>query len=363
MSSLITLLLVALGGISVPAVAIIFLLFYPEKIEIWSSLLWKAISNIKQFAGFAHKRYVKHDLQGRINEFTKGLSKKAPYLASKQVQVQWTEAEDTSRDSFLRDGKVIVRLRRDDPTETNFVHATYLLVSANLLHKLKKYISPSQSQAVDLKVTTDLLRLEKPSTVDLFLEEYLHPKTIKAGAKIPQLLETFDKMDESGLFYQILLQELEFLGSKVFLSAKHKNTKIIVEVQQATEFLKRIAERKVGEDVPLDFKGEYCCFGVVIMGKKANITSSGDAYITYIRKALIPKGIDTLYIVGVQENKPVIDNVCMALEETFERHRSYGGEVTLVYEEDGEESRRLRRQYLVILRKKGIGPFQRTNQN
>ena len=57
-------------------------------------------------------------------------------------------------------------------------------------------------------------------------------------------------MDESGLFYEILLQELAFLGNKVFLGPKHKNSKIIVEVTKAIDFLERVAVRTVGEEVP-----------------------------------------------------------------------------------------------------------------
>lgn len=358
MVTLITVIL-AIFGISVPAAVFIFLLFFPEKIEIWSSLLWKAASNVKRFTTFAHKRYVKHDLQGRVNEFTRGLSKEAPYLTSKRVKLQWTEPPDVSRTGFLQDGQVIVRLRRDDPQETNFVHAAYMVVSTSLLYKLKRYISPSQKQAVDLKVTTDLLRAEKPSTVGLFLEEYLHPKTTKPGSKISELLRVFETIDEGGLFYQILLQELEFLGDKVFLGTKHKNQKIVVEVTKAIEFLETVATRNIGEEVPLYFDGDYCCFAMVIMGKRAKMTPSGEAYTNYIRNHLIPKDIETLYIVGTSENKSVIDNVCETVEGTFERHRTHKSKITLRYKIEEEESRQQREQYLAILRRKGVGVFRK----
>lgn len=359
MASLITVIL-SLVGISSPVIVIVYLLFFPEKIEIWSSLLWKAASSVKYFATFAHKRYVKHDLQGRVNKFTRDLSEEAPYLADKQVRVQWTEAPDVNRKGFLRDGQVIVRLRRDDPQEANFVHAAYLVVSTSLLYKLKKYISPSQGQAVNLKVTADLLRAEKPSTVGMFLEEYLHPNTTKPGSKITRLLDTFETIDEGGLFYQILLQELEFLGDKVFLGPKHKNNRIVVEVTKAIQFLERVATRNVGEEVELRFDGDYCCFAIVIMGKKAKMTPSGETYTNYIHKNLVPKEIENLYIVGTSENKSVIDNVCEAVGETFEKHRTYSSKITLKYKDEEEgERREQREQYLVILRRKGVGVFRR----
>jgi hypothetical protein len=355
-STLITLLLV-LGGFSIPFAILAYLLFFPEKIEIWSSLIWKAISHIKAFATIGRKRYVKHDLQGRLNRFTRGLSDEAPYLTAKRVQVQWTEAQDVTRKGFLQEGKVIVRLRRDDPTEANFVHATYLFVSISLLHRLKRYVSPSQKQAVDLKVTTDYLRAEKPRAVGLFLDEYLHPKTSKAGAKIPELLASFEKIDEGGLFYQVLLQELEFLGDKVFLGAKHRNTKVIVEVTKAIEFLERVARRTIGEEVPLYFDGTYCCFAIMIAGKRLKMTPSGEVYVKHIEKNLIPKDIETLYILGMWENRNIIDNVCAAVEDTFERYRTHRSKVTLTYKDGDQERRESREQYLTILRRRGIDVF------
>jgi hypothetical protein len=165
-------------------------------------------------------------------------------------------------------------------------------------------------------VTADLLKKEKQSTVGLFVEEYLHPRTKKVGSKLVELLESFEKIDEGGLFYQVLLQELEFLGDKVFLGMRRRNQKIIEEVWKAVGFLERGAVRKVGEEVPLYFNGEYCCFAIIIVGTKFKMTPSGEVYVKHIRKNLLPKGIETLYVLGVQENKGVLDNVCAAISDT-----------------------------------------------
>jgi hypothetical protein len=85
-----------LGGVSVGGVIIICLLLHPEKIEIWSSLLWRLLNNLGTVFKFAHKRYVKYDMQGRVNGFARGLSKDAPYLASKRVRVEWVGGDVTS---------------------------------------------------------------------------------------------------------------------------------------------------------------------------------------------------------------------------------------------------------------------------
>jgi hypothetical protein len=193
------------------------------------------------------------------------------------------------------------------------------------------------------------------------LDEYLHPKTQKPGSKISQLLATFEKLDEAALFYQILLQELEFLGDKVFLGTKHKNAKIIAEVTKAIEFLERLATRNTGEDIPLDFNGEYCCFAMMIAGKKPKMTASGEVYVNRIRKHLMPNDIDTIYLVGEWPNKDIIDNVCTAVEDTFEKYKTHRSKVTLTRKEGDEERYEQREHYLAILRKKGVSVFRHSD--
>jgi len=58
-----------LFGLPPVLVLVIILLFFPEKIEKWSALLWKLMSFMGGLFRFARKRYIKHDLQGRVNDF------------------------------------------------------------------------------------------------------------------------------------------------------------------------------------------------------------------------------------------------------------------------------------------------------
>lgn len=49
----------------------VLLVMNPEKVERWAALLNKGLSKLGWIFKSAHKRYVKHDLQARINSFTK----------------------------------------------------------------------------------------------------------------------------------------------------------------------------------------------------------------------------------------------------------------------------------------------------
>ena len=120
-------------------------------------------------------QYVKYDLQGRINDFTKRVSRTAPYFENTRIVVEWTETQQNKR-VFLDNDRVILRLRREDPDDLNFVHGAYWAVATCLLPKVKRYISPSQRKALDLFVTSKIIEQEKFHVIEHFLEHYLHPE-------------------------------------------------------------------------------------------------------------------------------------------------------------------------------------------
>ncbi len=339
-----------LSGASIGSVLLVYLLLHPEKIEIWSSLLWRLLSSLGSVFKFAHKKYVKYDIQGRVNRFAKELSKNAPYLAEERVRVEWVRS-NISRESFLQDGRVILRLRRDDPDDMNFAHGAYLFVSTSLLFELKRYISQSQRQAIDLYVTTKLIEQEKPSVVGHFLDQYLHPELYDTESKTARYFDTYARIDDGGLFYPVFLQELDFLGDKVF--GERRDDEIIREVNWLIDFLKQIATRTIGEEGNLDFKQEYCSFAVVIVGKPAKLTPSGDVYVDYIKKHLVPSGFETIYVLSLWENRGVIDSICEALIDSYEKCRTLKQKAVLRYGDQAVD----RQQFLAVLRRKGIEIF------
>ena len=224
------------------AIIALFILFNPEKVEKWSALLWKLLAGLGGVFRKAHKRYVKHDLQGRVNDFVNSLRKQVPGVGPTKLRVEWVDPS-VARKSFIEKNEVVLRLCRDDPADHNFVHGAYLFVSGTLLRKPKRYLSPSQKEGIDLFVCTKLLEQEKPSILEVFLDEYLHPKTDDAKSKVALYVDDFALLDRGGLFFPVFLQELEYLGDKVF--GRRRDDVIVTEVNGLISFLKPIAMRKV----------------------------------------------------------------------------------------------------------------------
>jgi hypothetical protein len=347
MDALIGLLLTALGGTSVIVVLVLLLVLNPEKVEIWSSIVLSWLGGLFKGLRRARKQAVKLGLQGRINHFSKSLANDAPYLSHQQVAIEWVDSS-TSRKAFLEDGKAILRLRAEDRDETNFVHGAYMIVSTSLLSKVRKFIAPTQREAVNLYVTTKLFQEEKQHVVELFLDEYLHPE-LDQNKKIAAWYDTFSRLDQAGYFFPVMLQELHFLGNKVF--GGPIRAEVAEEITHLIRHLVKVADRTLGREADLTFEGDYCRSAILIIGKPHNVEAGGNVWVNYVNQKIRPKNIETLYIMAPSRNRDVVDTVCRALGENYETYRSRTAQVKLKRADGTLVSID---QYFVIMRMKGV---------
>ncbi|MCJ7483489.1 MAG: hypothetical protein MUO31_11040 [Thermodesulfovibrionales bacterium] len=334
-------------GLPPIVVVVLLLLFFPEKIEKSSALLWKCIGKLGGFFRSARKRYIKHDLQGRINDYVKRLRSKVPGSFKDIIQLEWVDAK-MERSSLLEDGRIILRLRSNDPEDHNFVHASYLYVSKCLLLKTKRYLSFPQREALDIFVTSKLLREEKDAVVGFFLDEYLHPKTSDPKSKTALLIDDFGIIDRAGFFFPLLVQELEYLGDKVF--GRRREDLIVKEVNDLVIFLRPVSQRTIGDEGDLNFNGSYTRFGIVIVGKRLKLLTSLVPFITYIRKNLVENDVDTIYLLGQKENRLKIDKICEEFTSKYFCARSMVITRPLRFRDHTEHVL----QYMAVLRRKEV---------
>lgn len=313
--------LLILAASSPVTVLLIILLLYPEKIEKLSALIWKCIYRLKLLGTYARKTYIKHDLQSHVNDFVRRTTKDVPGLHAKGVRIEWEKPGDTTRESFLRDGEVIIRLSHKKSEAENVATALYWFVSKSLLPRAKRYISPSQGQATDLFVMTKLLQQQKPDVVDCFLETYLHPGLREKKGKPLELYDKFEQIDRVGLFFPVFLREVDHLGQKVF--GKPLKDQIIIEINDLINHLTKFSQRVVGEEMDLNFQKNYCKFGLMIVGKSVVVTASVTPYVSYIRDHVVPSNIETLYMIGHLDNVEAIRRVAAEVRDSFDEIASH----------------------------------------
>lgn len=298
-----------LGGFSI---FLLIVFFFPEKVQIWASIFWKLA---KLFYKGAEKKYIAYDIQGRINEFNKKIKKNVNNYEPIGIKIQWIQKGSVT--SFLQDNTLLVRIRKSENQARNFVVATMAFLSQVMLKKAKRYVSPTQKESVDLFVARKLFEEEKPELVDFFVSKFLIPRT-DISAKIAGYIDKYSIIDKAGLFFPLFIQELIFLGNKVF--GQKKESVIIHEVNGLIDFLKKYSERDVGDEcLSSRFNGRYCHFGVMIIAKSIKVDYGDPApYIKYLGK-LIKVGIENIYIIGPFRDKTVnfIRNVCKIAKEKY----------------------------------------------
>ncbi len=300
------------GSIGTAGIIAFIIFYFPEKAEKWWALFLKVLVRLGVGVHGLHKRYVQHEFQGSVNDFVRIHCNKVPGVENKRVRMEFIDAESASKEAILQGNSVVIRIRKNDPEDKNFVHAVALYVEKCLLFKAKKYISAPQGKATDLLVIKKLLEEQKPTVVGYFVDDYLHP-ILERKSRTAEIFEDLATLDNHGLFMPVYLREVNFLGQMVFGGPKHPE--MHEDVDRLIGFLRSLVLREVGSDeLETHLDGSYCRFGVVIVGKYVKVAKEGvSPYVKHIRSRLIPKGVNTIYLLAPEANRAVVQRTAAEL--------------------------------------------------
>jgi hypothetical protein len=91
-----------------------YVLTHPEKVEKWHSILARAAS---YFSEKAEKATVSTDIQAEINSFAKEMNNETLGAMPYGIKIEWTK--ETTRETVLRSGEVIVRMKHHSDQARN----------------------------------------------------------------------------------------------------------------------------------------------------------------------------------------------------------------------------------------------------
>ena len=301
-------LLKLLGGFSVGGVTVgicaVQLVKHPELVEKWQAIIYGWLSHLH--SGYKYIS-VKKDIQSRLNSFVNELSKDLGAPQTK-VRVRWT-ANDEQEEVQIEDDGVIIVLRDRGYKNKNFVHAAYFYTSTTLLAHTKRHLSDKQGKSLDLYTTKKVIENQNRNALELFMRDYFQP--LLEDEKIRRLVNKFVKIDKSGMYTHVLLQELSYLGTKSFLNKKDRA--IMEEVNQLVDFLYTRAQREVGDTSKSEeFIGKYSRHSIKIVSTRA-VRETGKHHIPAKRilKAF-EAGIENVYVLGPLKDggKEFIESAC-----------------------------------------------------
>lgn len=281
--------------------AIAYILKEPDKCEKALRLVTKVL---RYFSKKAELYYVKYDIQSKLNGFIKTTKKDVPNLSVTDIRLEWID-ENMTQEQFLKSGQMVLRMHNSRNPNRNIMNATLAFVSYSLLIKAKYYLSKYQKTAIDLFASHKILSKENPAAVGELIDCYL--RKAMDNHKVNLLYTQFTHIDEAGLFFPIYVNELNFLGEKIFGTAVKKD-KIYDEVNNLAAFLNNYSNRKLSQETTNEFTGNHCRFAIRIVGKKYKVDTEGSkVYVNNILK--IHKNVETIYLLGDSKNKEFINQV------------------------------------------------------
>jgi len=155
----------------------------PEKLDEWLAkidrfLLWLGFKRAKQF--------ITRDVRTKIKQASKKINKEAEGLITKDVEIIWVNQDNI--ESFLRQGKVIIRMRHYQNQDKNIVNATTHYVLRGVLHTAKIYLPEKIQKAVNLALTKKILAEEQEvgTSTDYFFANILNP-SLKSDKELEKI--------------------------------------------------------------------------------------------------------------------------------------------------------------------------------
>ena len=345
------------SGYSTSFYVIIFLLatyiYFLRKPNQWLIFASKIYTFLSIFKKNFSKKVVSLDIEGRVNSFTDILKNEIPNNEFPKVKIEWIDENEKS-DSFIQKGKLVIRMHQHYNQNKNLVAASMVFISNSILKKAKIYLAKYQKESIDLFIGKKLFEKIKPNVLeDQFFEDFLIKEL--DDSKINDLIKKYNLIDKFGLFYPILIQELNFLGTKCFENLSNNKQMIINEANSLINFLNEFSNRIAGEVTRNIFEGNFCrCSITIISTIEARELGQKQKYIKYL-ETLINKKIEYIYILGPTniDNKKFVNNICEIIIEKYNyekyMNKIFKGEILIK-----PNTRKKVETYLVVLRSKEI---------
>ena len=274
-------------------VLLIYLYKHPEEFDSW---LTKIDRFLLKFWSGREKQFIQKEIRSRINLASKKINKEAEGLITKGVDIVWVNQENI--ESFLRKGKVIVRMQHYENHDKNIVNAATHYVTKGVLHTAKIYLSDEMQKALNLALTKKILCEEQDNgtSTDYFFANVLRP-ALNADAGLNKTYDVIEKMERKGLFTRILLREIRLMGKRLYPSAP--TNREFQETKNFFNFLEPFASLESGDDIrDWEFVRDDIKMGILFVAQKGKLEHEG--YAPYIKRITgkINRGAQNIYLFG-----------------------------------------------------------------
>lgn len=271
-------------------ILLVYLIKNPEKVEKWGSIIAKSLSFISLKL---EKIAVAKDIQADINGFLRSVNpQKRENILPYKVRVEWVES--TTREAFIKKGEVIVKMQYHENQAKNFLYATLEWVNKGLIPEARHVLDKTVLRATDLVfISIVLTKTKRHDAKQLFLDEIYEPEVTK-GSLLERYCDTFNKLNNKGLFIGVALQEFSALGKRI--GSVIPDEKIRSETIAIMRVFEKLATKPRGKDINPTYNGENIKCSIVLIARQETFLMHGlSPYLNWINKCL-KEGIRSFYV-------------------------------------------------------------------
>lgn len=234
------------------------------------------------------REYIANEVAGNVNTFfSKELNSD-----DVSVKIKWVKSET---DPIFKSGRLVILMKKEEDQTKNILSATKYSLPKFVVPLFRYHIKSSCVSAIDLAILQKLANKLGNHGKYVFKKYFLNPE-IESDPEIIEMLQKLNRIDKSGIFTTIFLNELDYIGEGLY--ADSNTTDRTVELIKFVNFLCSIADREIGEEIELMSFSEVFKVSIILLAKTQIANKRG--LIPYLRRLNknLEKGSDSTYIIA-----------------------------------------------------------------
>lgn len=276
--------------------------------KINAKILIPIASKIK--LSFLQRAAIKNDIQGKVNSVIKVISNEIPKQRIKPIEIEWVK--NTSVETFIKDNKILVRIRPLENQEDNLLNVTQPFLESILIPKCLLLIQDVQRKAIIYFTTKSVIK-DNESLLNRFHDNYYLP----ACKNYKSLEEYFRKIEftyNRGLFFSVGITAIEAAAEKNKFVKTNLGSDFAQILNHLVAFIENLnklgAERN---DTVWSFFGSGISYGLLLVARPKNAKEwKVNLYIKRAEEKL--KTCDILFVAFSHQEKNFGDHVAKCME-------------------------------------------------
>lgn len=291
---------------------------YPDSPDKLLSFFCKMLA---RYSSKAEKKYISSDIQARVNSAASRINKESGDVLPFKLKVRFVRPNEDLRETFIKKDMAIIKMNTRLKQEENIAKAVHNFVTRTLVREARAYMDQHISVATDLHIShTVLLKSGFYTASSWFTQNIIQP-ILNKDPDMKVKKSDIEIIDSKGYFTRVFLRELLSLADKNPYVA---NPLLLCRLKQETgeflDFLKEVAERLKGEEMPpLTYTKTNIKTDIILVSKPATAELGVGPYLRRFHIALEKQKCYRIYIVSSKPNLHFTQTVIRSIEKRFRR--------------------------------------------